>query len=250
MATKKTKFSVSKVIINHRLFLKKQLLDITEENIKIMYDELEKYNKFLKYFAFIPKIYSYDITNEYYIIYEYINGTTMKDIRFFDGINNLTFICNLCKLLNQVHLKGIIHCDLKPDNIIIDNNDNIYIIDWNSSKYINEKPTHGTLKYCSYEQLSLMAVDNYFDIYSIGVMLYDLLINDDLFAKLINANEKNNDIDKILEISSKLKDYPRLLDDVFDKIFTRNMNKRYKDLQELINDLTVIIDSLKREKKV
>lgn len=250
MATKKTKFSVSKVIINHRLFLKKQLLDITEENIKIMYDELEKYNKFLKYFAFIPKIYFYDITNEYYIIYEYINGTTMKDIRFFDGINNLVFICNLCKLLTQVHLKGIIHCDLKPDNIIIDNNDNIYIIDWNSSKYINEKPTHGTLKYCSYEQLSLKSVDNYFDIYSIGVMLYDLLINDNLFAKIINANEKNSDIDKILEISSKLKGYPRLLDDVFDKIFTRNMNKRYKDLQELINDLTVIIDSFKMEKKV
>ena len=250
MATKKTKFSVSKVIINHRLFLKKQLLDITEDNIKIMCDELEKYNKFLKYFAFIPKIYSYDITSEYYIIYEYINGTTMKNIRFFDGINNLTFICNLCKLLNQVHLKGTIHCDLKPDNIIIDNNGNIYIIDWNSSKYINEKPTHGTLKYCSYEQLSLKSVDNYFDIYSIGVMLYDLLINDNLFSKIINANEKNSDIDKILEISSKLKDYPRLLDDVFDKIFTRNMNKRYKDLQELINDLTVIIDSFKIEKKV
>ncbi len=89
------------------------------------------------------------------------------------------FIWQICDILEYLHLRGIVHCDLKPDNIYITERIyNLKLLDFGLSEKIGakrEKTTKGTLPYMAPEMFSDDPLDERTDLYSLGVILYELV---------------------------------------------------------------------------
>ncbi|MFU8806785.1 MAG: serine/threonine protein kinase, partial [Bradymonadaceae bacterium] len=131
--------------------------------------------------------------NLLYLAMEYVEGRTMRDAVGPQGVDEITAIKimkQLCSGLSEAHDLGIIHRDLKPDNVLLTRfrgEDNfVKILDFGIAK-LNEpdgKPeqkltqagiVYGTPEYLSPEQAQALELDQRTDIYSLGVMLYEMM---------------------------------------------------------------------------
>jgi len=128
-----------------------------------------------------------------YFVMELVCGvpiTTYCDENCLDVKTRLSLFVSLCKAVQHAHLKGVIHRDLKPANVLVSEVDGerlIKVIDFGVAKAIDQKLTEksfaatnmivGTPAYMSPEQaeLSSMDIDTRTDVYSLGVILFELL---------------------------------------------------------------------------
>lgn len=120
-----------------------------------------------------------------YIVMEYIDGITLKD--YIDKIGSLGwreavhYIKQILLGLSAAHEKGIIHRDVKPQNIMLLNDGKVKVTDFGIAKLPKAEPLTmtdkaiGTVNYISPEQASGGKVDTKSDIYSTGVMLYEMV---------------------------------------------------------------------------
>ncbi len=134
----------------------------------------------------IVKIYDVVITDERkYIVMEFIDGITLKD--YIDKIGVLSwreacyYVKQILKALSHAHDKQVIHRDVKPQNIMLLSDGTIKVTDFGIAKIPNAESITmtdkaiGTVNYISPEQASGTKVDYRTDIYSTGVMLYEML---------------------------------------------------------------------------
>ena len=118
------------------------------------------------------------------IIMEYVNGDSLRT-KIDKGISDIDEILNItnqiCEGLSEAHKADIVHRDIKPENILIDSHNRVKILDFGLaklkgvSKLTKETSTLGTIHYMSPEQLQGKEVDHRSDIWSLGVVLYELL---------------------------------------------------------------------------
>ena len=98
----------------------------------------------------------------------------------------LKFTRQLCSALEAAHNEGVVHRDLKPQNILIDQSDNIYVSDFGLAKSLESEATMmtrtgqilGTPRYMSPEQVEARDVDHRADIYSMGLIVYEMFTAD------------------------------------------------------------------------
>lgn len=120
-----------------------------------------------------------------YLCMELVEGVTLKDIirerGFLDPIKACEISLRILSALKHAHSKGIVHRDIKPQNILVDGNGNIKVSDFGIAR-IADVPTltHtdmavGTVQYVSPEQAQGKKAENTSDIYSTGVVLYEML---------------------------------------------------------------------------
>ncbi len=140
--------------------------------IKLLQREVECYS-LLKEYDFLPRIYRYNLEAGY-IVYAYIDGITFKEFRG-NLVQKLEIFCRVLEIVEVLHRKGLVHCDLKPSNIMIDKENKVYLIDYANTKKVGEVAVYGTKRYSSVEQLYKKEVTFFFDIYSCGVLLYEIL---------------------------------------------------------------------------
>lgn len=129
----------------------------------------------------------FDLNKEkdnYYITMEYVSGGDLK--RFIRRSKQLTIgtaisiAKQICDGLSEAHNLGIVHRDLKPNNIMIDDNGNARIMDFGIARTVKGKGITGsgvmigTPEYMSPEQVEAKEVDQRSDIYSLGVILYEM----------------------------------------------------------------------------
>lgn len=118
-----------------------------------------------------------------YIVMEYLDGITLRE--YLDNKGALpwkeacVYILQILRALEHAHSKGVIHRDIKPQNVILQKNGEIKVTDFGIAKIPNTpaltmtEKAIGTVYYISPEQASGKPTDYYSDIYSVGVMLYE-----------------------------------------------------------------------------
>ncbi|NLY72091.1 MAG: Stk1 family PASTA domain-containing Ser/Thr kinase [Tissierellia bacterium] len=136
----------------------------------------------------IVQIYDiFEEDNKTYIVMEYVRGKTLRQLISnqegtpFTEKRALELGLKLASALHHAHLNGVIHRDIKPDNIMIDQDGEPKITDFGIARVSNEATiVHtdeilGSLRYSSPEQLKGSVVDERADIFSLGIVLYEML---------------------------------------------------------------------------
>ncbi len=134
----------------------------------------------------IVQVYDFfEEDNKQCIVMEYIQGVSLKNIlrtgeREFTERQVLEMGYKLSKALSHAHSNGVIHSDIKPDNIIVDEYLEPRITDFGIAKLISDgssgtKQMYGSVRYSSPEQVQGKIIDERSDIYSLGVVLYELI---------------------------------------------------------------------------
>jgi len=177
-----------------------------------------------------------------FLVYPYVKGKTLSD--YIDAIEKLT-ILQSTKLISAVldglahaHDKKIVHRDLNPSNILIDEDDNPRIMDFGISTFsghnTSENSVAGTVSYMAPETLNSDPTGPWSDVFSIGVILFEMLTGHSLFKadnsmvsiyKILNEN--------ILPPSSRNSAIDKDLDHIVLKALAKTKDARYQSAIEL-----------------
>ena len=202
----------------------------------------------------IATIYSIEEDkDEVFIVMEYINGVELKD-KIAGGQINMNEALEITRKiadgLNAAHSEGIVHRDIKSSNIMVTANGNVKIMDFGLAKIMGSGQvtrigtTMGTAAYMSPEQATGEKVDNRTDIWSLGVILYELLTGELPFKADYEAAWTYVIINKQpLKPSELDRKIPPQVDSIVMRILEKEKDKRYKSTEELIRD----IDRVKSE---
>jgi serine/threonine-protein kinase len=186
------------------------------------------------------------------IVMEYVEGETLEKIISRKGKLELTESLNIIKQIlagvGFAHSKGFIHRDLKPSNIIINKEGVAKIMDFGISKAIYEKGITktgtkiGTLLYMSPEQIRAEEPTRQSDIYSIGITLYEMLSGRTPFDfgteyDIMEGHLKKN----ARRLSINLDNIPPEFDKIMHKTLEKNIYKRYKYCQELLDEIDIVL---------
>jgi len=193
----------------------------------------------------------YDLNREegtYYITMEYVEGENLKNmIRMSGQLGIGTAISvgkQVCEGLAEAHKLGVIHRDLKPSNIMIDREGSVRIMDFGIARSLKEKGITGagvmigTHEYMSLEQVEGKETDQSSDIYSLGVILYEMVTGrvpfegDTPFS--IGVKQKSEIPRPPKEINEQI---PEDLNQMILNCMEKDKEKRYQNVGELKSDL-------------
>lgn len=189
-----------------------------------------------------------EIDNVKFISMEYIEGDSLKKlINSSEPINVekiINIAINICKGLSVAHKKGIIHRDLKPQNIMIDQNDHIYITDFGLAKSSGGESISqsgiiiGTPQYISPEQWRGDKIGPETDIYTLGIILYEILTKHSLFESDSDLGYLQKHLNEKPTFTKKeLKNIPDFLRKVVMKCLEKDKKFRYENCDKIIEEL-------------
>ena len=199
-----------------------------------------------------PNIVSiYDVGTEddvYYIIMEYVQGDTLKDKLVKNGAfspdTGLSISLQIALALQNAHANGIVHCDIKPHNILIDNQGTVKVTDFGIARAVSSATmAHtgtimGSVHYISPEQAQGTGVSKQSDIYSLGVLMYETLTGKLPFVGETPISVALKQIQEqpvgIKQIDPNI---PAIVDAIVAKAIEKSPENRYAAIEDLIHDI-------------
>ena len=194
-----------------------------------------------------------EVEGECFICMEYIEGKSLRESikeRSFSIREILNTSIQIAEGLKVAHKKDLVHRDIKSDNIMITHEGRLKIMDFGLAKLKGKSnltktgTTLGTIRYMSPEQLQGIEVDQRSDIFSLGVVLYEMITGQLPFkgeheAAVIYAilNETPG------KLAIYRADVPGKLQGVVDKALVKNRDERYQRVENMLADL----ESIKRD---
>lgn len=199
----------------------------------------------------------WDADPPYYVM-EYVEHGSLDDLLRREGrlpaAQAVALFQELAVGLSHAHGKGVVHCDLKPANILLDQDHKPRLADFGQSRLSHEqKPALGTLFYMAPEQADLHAVpDVRWDVYALGAILYTLLVglpphrNDDTVSKIDAADELE---DRLSRYRHAIRSGPppaehrrapgvdRALAEIIDRCLAVNPADRFDNVQAVLDAL-------------
>lgn len=194
----------------------------------------------------IAQVYAIEETdNELFIVLEYVEGKELKDVIREGELTNeekLEITLQIAKGLNAAHERGIIHRDIKTGNIMIDSSKRVKIMDFGlarlegSDHITKQGTTVGTTAYMSPEQLRGVEADYRSDIWSFGVVLYELFTGKLPFEGLHEPAIMYS-ITEEEPASMDSNDVPEYINHIIQRCLEKKPENRYQSLGEIITDL-------------
>jgi tetratricopeptide (TPR) repeat protein/tRNA A-37 threonylcarbamoyl transferase component Bud32 len=199
----------------------------------------------------------YDIGNEQdfcFFAREYVEGVPLAVQRSINKKINvqrtLTICSNIAQTLKYLHNQNIFHGRLQPNNIFLLDNNDVKIADFQIASFAIPLKTYQTtsLKYLTYfapEQIENKTFNSLTDIFSLGVMMYEMLTDHNPFYD----DDRNKIFKNVLNKTPKPptaynSDLPKELDQLVLKAMNKSPKKRYKNIDELEKELIEIIGKL------
>lgn len=192
----------------------------------------------------------YDVVSEgdiQYIIMEYVDGVTLKEYLKEHKLPLnavLEIAVRLADALQHAHSRNIIHCDIKPQNILIDKYLNPKITDFGIAKMISNQTTvytaavMGSVHYISPEQAVGGKITASSDVYSLGVVLFEMLTGQVPFTGNTAVSVAMMHAEKpVPSLSDFMDEVPEGLQQIIDKALAKKAEDRYQNADELRRDL-------------
>jgi len=183
-----------------------------------------------------------------FIAMEYVEGQSLRKLlaeKELAAGNVIDVVMQICEGLNKAHQAGIVHRDMKPDNILIDKDGRVKILDFGlaklksaATKLTKTSTTLGTVCYMSPEQARGEETDQRSDIFSVGVVLYELLTRQLPFkgeyeAAILYALA-NEEPEPLARYKAGV---PEALQRIVDKALKKDRSTRYQSAAEMLADL-------------
>ncbi|MBZ4663818.1 MAG: pknB [Caloramator sp.] len=186
--------------------------------------------------------------NIYYIVMEYIKGQTLKEYIKSNGKIGykrvLDITLQIAMALDNAHKNGVVHRDIKPHNIVVTEEGTIKVTDFGIARastvatVTNTNKVLGSVHYLSPEQAKGGFSDHRTDIYSLGVVMYEMLTGrlpfDAESPISVAIKHIQEDITEPIAIDTSI---PRAVNDIVKKALQKDMFKRYQSAKELVDDI-------------
>lgn len=245
-----------------------QLLDRTVA-LKILHEHFSRDKAFIERFRRearsaaglndprIVSIYDWGLDKgTYYIVMEYVDGKTLREIISHDGPltpeRSVEIASDVCAALHVAHRQGLVHRDVKPANVAVTKDGHTKVMDFgiaraatDSGQTVTQTGTIiGTANYFSPEQAQGLAVDHRSDVYSIGVVLYEMLTREVPFKAdtAIAVAYKHVKEDPVPPSHLNQEVSPDL-DAVVMKALAKNPDNRYETAEQMRSDLQRLLRS-------
>lgn len=179
----------------------------------------------------------------YYIVMEYVEGRTLKDIireqtqmgRLMPINRALDLTIQVCAGIGYAHRAGIVHCDVKPHNVLVSPDDRVKVTDFGIARAMSEASAFrtglawGTPQYFAPEQAAGQAPTPASDVYAIGVMLFEMLTGRLPFEADSPAGYANKHLHAAPPLVSELNPaVPPQLEEIVHKVLGKDPVTRYR----------------------
>src|ERR671914_2185112 len=190
----------------------------------------------------------------YYIAMEYLEGRTLKEAAGRQPLpirEAIGYVREILAALRFAHRKGIVHRDIKPHNALIDGDGRVKVTDFGiaragaASQMTEAGSIIGTAQYLSPEQAKGAAVDHRSDLYSLGIVLYELLTGAVPFTGDTPVEIAMKHLSTVPEPpSSRRPELPRALDQAVLRALAKDPDDRYASAEEMDAELARVAEGL------
>ncbi len=182
-----------------------------------------------------------------YIVMEFVDGVTLKEfikkVGVLDWKDVVHFTFQILRALQHAHDKGIVHRDIKPQNVMLLEDGTIKIMDFGIARFARDEKISvgkaiGSVHYISPEQASGSITDEKSDLYSVGIMMYEMLTGRLPFegktAEIVAVKQIQSHAQSPLELNPSI---PPGLVDIVCRAMQKRPEKRYQSATEMLRDI-------------
>ena len=228
-------------------------IKVIKSELKDDYLELERFKNEARFASMFTNEHIIKIFNigsyqgHFFISYELMKGSTLKEVLdkrgYLTKSEAIKVILQVLEATSYIHQRKVLHNDIKPENLFMLYDGNIKLLDFGIATHFGEKAskTNASISYAAPEVLRNGFYSVQSDIYSIGVVLFELLTGRVPFIGNTTAvieSHVNEDIPSLNRYSN-LTGHQEL-DKIIKKATNRIINQRYKSDEEMIEDLKQI----------
>lgn len=195
----------------------------------------------------------YDVVSEgssQYIVMEYVDGLTLKEYMQEHKLPLnavLEIAVRLADALQHAHSHNIIHCDIKPQNVLLDKNMNPKIADFGIAKMVTNqtmvysKSVMGSVHYISPEQASGGKITACSDVYSLGVVLFEMLTGQVPYVGPTAVAVAMMHVEKpVPQLADYMENVPEGMQEIINKALAKRCEERYENAGQLRRDLLAL----------